>query len=136
MKSLLISILFFFSLNGVADEKSAEIKLSMSDCDELTSYSDIEVCYLKLNTQTDKYLNSEYAELINYLDKLENKQHKQRLIKAQRAWIKFRDSDCLFYSDNQPIRMNQCLQSKTFQRLKELENMNTPFAMGCNGCPW
>ncbi|WP_444903941.1 lysozyme inhibitor LprI family protein [Microbulbifer sp. CnH-101-E] len=105
-------------------------------CGGFTSYPEIEVCFSEVYNESDKFLNKEYSQLMQYLDGLENKTHKKRLVSTQRTWVKFRDSDCNFYSDGQAIRMNICLSERTIQRLKELENFNTNYAMGCNGCPW
>jgi uncharacterized protein YecT (DUF1311 family) len=105
-------------------------------CGELSSYPRIEGCFFQVHGESDRILNKEYNELIAYLSDLEDKKHKQNLINSQRAWIKFRDLDCNFYSDGQPVRLNKCLSERTIKRLKELEYFNTPYAMGCNGCPW
>ena len=105
-------------------------------CGELSSERLIKGCFAQVYAESDKYLNQEYAKLSQYLNTITSKMHKERLVNTQRMWIKFRDSDCEFYSDGQPIRSNICLSERTIQRLKELEKYNVPYAMGCNGCPW
>ena len=105
-------------------------------CGDLSSERLIKGCFSQVYSEGDKHLNQEYAKLSRYLDGVANKIHKNRLINTQRMWIKFRDADCEFYSDGQPIRLNICHSERTIQRLKELEKYNVPYAMGCNGCPW
>ncbi|GAA5445163.1 hypothetical protein Misp06_03360 [Microbulbifer sp. NBRC 101763] len=117
-------------------DESEKLLLESSKCGQFTSYSAIEHCYTELYGKSDKSLNKEYSEVIQYLNGIDDKVHKNRLVNAQRTWIKFRDLDCEFYSDKQPIRLNKCLSERTIQRLKEIEIFNTNYAMGCNGCPW
>ena len=132
----LLTALAFLPAVALGGEESARLMEKHEKCGELSSEPKIEGCFFQVNEESNQYLNKEYGELVSYLNGLEDKRHKKRLIDSQRLWIKFRDSDCKFYSDGQPIRTNICLSEKTIQRLKELEKYNTSFAMGCNGCPW
>ena len=121
---------------ALAGNESVNLVSKHKICGELLSYSKVEGCFYNVYVESDKYLNKEYSELIRYLDGLDSKVHKDRLVNTQRAWIKFRDLDCEFDSGGQSTRLNICLSERTIQRLKELENYNVPYAMGCNGCPW
>ncbi len=76
----------------------------------------------------DKRLNQVYQE---YSKKLPP-EHKQQLIKAQRAWIKFRDEHCSYmtiqYRDGGsfgPTAYNVCIDDVTADRVKQLEYLNT-----------
>jgi len=135
MVRLLIALAFVPAV-ALGGEESARLMEKHEKCGELSSYPKIEGCFFRVHEESNLYLNKEYGELVGYLNDLEDKKHKKRLMESQRLWIKFRDSDCKFYSDDQPIRTNICLSERTIQRLKELEKYNTSFAMGCNGCPW
>ena len=132
----LLTALAFIPGIAIGGEESVKLMEKHDKCGELSSYSRIEGCFFQVYEEGSRYLNREYGELVSYLNELEEKKHKKRLIDSQRLWIKFRDSDCKFYSDGQPIRFNICLSERTIQRLKELEKYNTSYAMGCNGCPW
>ncbi|MFA0813850.1 lysozyme inhibitor LprI family protein [Microbulbifer epialgicus] len=135
LKTFFVIVLFYVPIIHAGGE-SENLESEFAKCGEFTSYSEIEFCFSQTYSQSDKFLNREYSQLIQYLDGLENKIHKKRLVNTQRTWIKFRDSDCKFYSDGQAVRLNKCLSERTIQRLKELESFNVNYAMGCNGCPW
>lgn len=72
----------------------------------------------------DQKLNKIYQELIKNLPPKE----KALLIKAQKNWIAFRDSDCEFavsaYEGGsiQPLIKYTCLTEATQKRIEELEN--------------
>ena len=72
--------------------------------------------------KADKELNKVYSVLIKSLDKTET----QILIKAQKCWIKFRDSHCEFESlqyeggSIQPLIYSTCLEELTKKRIAEL----------------
>jgi len=70
----------------------------------------------------DRKLNQAYQQLQKTLSKV----RRGELVKAQRAWIVFRDANCDFYFDPEGgsmARLNaeQCLLSTTANRVKELE---------------
>ena len=73
--------------------------------------------------KVDKELNKVYSELIKLLTENE----KQLLIKAQRDWIKFRDSHCLFEREQfkggsiQPLIHSTCLAEATNNRIVNLK---------------
>jgi uncharacterized protein YecT (DUF1311 family) len=72
--------------------------------------------------KADKELNKVYSILIKSLDKTEA----QILVKAQKCWIKFRDSHCEFESSQyeggsiQPLIYSTCLEELTKKRIAEL----------------
>lgn len=73
--------------------------------------------------KADKELNNVYNELIKLLEEKE----KQLLIKAQRDWIKFRDSHCKFEQEEfdggsmQPLIYSTCLKETTDKRIGDLK---------------
>lgn len=72
----------------------------------------------------DLRLNKSYKALIATL----SPERKKQLQEAQRAWIKFRDSNCSFYYDPDGgsmarINANDCVMTMTANRAKELDNL-------------
>jgi len=79
-----------------------------------------------LNKKADKELNSVYNKLKNELGETD----KKALIEAQKAWLKFRDLNCKFKSQEDSeggIIANKmkldCLTQSTIERTKELQNL-------------
>ena len=78
--------------------------------------------------KVDKKLNSEYKKLLKLLKETD----KKNLVEAQKAWIKFRDLECKFQSQDPgdgggPCENKMkidCLIRKTTERIKELENLD------------
>jgi uncharacterized protein YecT (DUF1311 family) len=78
--------------------------------------------------KVDKKLNSVYSKLMKGLKETD----KKNLVEAQKAWIKFRDLDCKFQSQDTgdgggPYENKMkidCLIRKTTDRIKELENLD------------
>jgi uncharacterized protein YecT (DUF1311 family) len=74
-------------------------------------------------TWQDKYLNRRYQDLAAQL----NPGQMERLRKAQRAWIAFRDSWCQAQADPEwgslsTVAANQCVLDQTIARTIDLEN--------------
>jgi uncharacterized protein YecT (DUF1311 family) len=73
--------------------------------------------------RADAELNKVYKQLIKILDGKE----KQLLIKAQKDWLKFRDSHCEFEAEQyeggsiQPLIYSTCLTDCTKNRIKDLK---------------
>ncbi len=78
--------------------------------------------------KVDTKLNLVYNKLKNELKETD----KKNLIEAQKAWIKFRDLDCKFQSQDpgngggsyENKMKIDCLIRKTTERIKELENLD------------
>jgi uncharacterized protein YecT (DUF1311 family) len=73
----------------------------------------------------DALLNQNYRKLIATL----STGRRKALQEAQRAWIKFRDTNCDFYYDPDGgsasrIDANECLLNATADRAKELAQLN------------
>lgn len=73
--------------------------------------------------KADAELNKVYKEVLQSL----NKKEKQLLIKAQKDWIKFRDSHCEFVAEEfnggsiQPLIRYTCLTGRTESRTEDLK---------------
>lgn len=78
--------------------------------------------------KADKELNKVYAELVATLSET----HKEKLVKAQREWIRFRDLDCDFAMSEyeggsmQPLVHLSCMTEKTETRIAELKAYMQP----------
>ena len=80
-------------------------------------------------SEADKKLNKLYKQYIKKLD--DDPNLKSKFIAAQRAWIKYKESDCDFQakqteggSINSEI-IGYCLTEHTINRIKKLEYYNT-----------
>lgn len=136
-----ITIFYLFCLMTVSANAGNGFDFMIKEwqaCQELSDYRQTYGCYQNLLEESDKLLNKEYKALSDYL----TDDNKANLLDAQRKWIKFRDADCLFSDprekDNSIISSNKaaCLANRTIERLKHLENYNSSWNKGCNGCPW
>ena len=79
-------------------------------------------CILAETRRQDARLNENFKKLISEL----GTERKKALVEAQRAWIKFRDTNCGFYADPEggsAARMaaNECILNSTVDRAKELQ---------------
>ncbi len=75
----------------------------------------------------DARLNKAYKALVADL----TPERKKQLLEAQRAWLKFRDTNCAFYFDPDGgtiarVQAVDCLMTMTASRAKELENFTQP----------
>lgn len=114
MKYLLTIFIFLlsFSANAVADCKNAKTTVEMNECTA------------EEQQVVEKKLNEVYQRLLKQLGDTELK---QKIVIAQRAWVKFREADCkaLYtkYADGS-IRTDMfltCMQTHAEQRIKGLE---------------
>lgn len=75
----------------------------------------------------DARLNKAYKAVMADL----NPERKKQLLEAQRAWLKFRDTNCAFYFDPEGgtiarVQAVDCMMTMTASRAKELENFTQP----------
>lgn len=79
-------------------------------------------CLSRLTATWDKRLNDAYQQALK--DAVSNEQREQ-LRKAQRAWIAYRDANCLYYRMGEgtiaQLDAGECMRSMTESRAKELE---------------
>ncbi len=87
--------------------------------------------------RTDTKLNQLYQELMNRFKEAKNV---KRLRKAQRAWLKFIELDCLYEEGTESeggrewaLTYRACIDRHKQQRVKELE---TFVACTSNACPY
>lgn len=88
--------------------------------------------------EADKALNLSYKKLKSYFDEKKKEEGKdrfghytqlsERLIKAQRAWILFRDADCALSADSiggslEGLEITTCKTAETLQRTEKLERL-------------
>ena len=121
MKHILIAVLIILAVN--AKEKEP-------DCSgAVTTYQQIS-CLDKKYKFWDKQLNRNYKALVAKIKKVdsESKRVIKRLKDAQRAWIIFRDKECIFQSSPmidgsaEAVLNIACLANMTKQRALELKN--------------
>ena len=74
--------------------------------------------------QLDKRLNVAYQRA---LKEAQSDKQRDQLRKAQRLWIQYRDSNCLYYSMGEGtiarVNAGECLRSMTEARARELEKL-------------
>jgi uncharacterized protein YecT (DUF1311 family) len=79
-------------------------------------------CLSRLTETWDKRLNKAYQEA---LKDAVSKEQREQLRKAQRAWIAYRDANCLYYGMGEGsiahLDAGTCLRSMTESRALELE---------------
>ena len=100
--------------------------LFTSVCFAQTGETELYLEYKKADTE----LNTVYNKLKNKLGSVD----KKALVEAQKAWLKFRDSNCKFISKEESeggVIVNKmkidCLTQSTLERAKELKEMLTEF---------
>jgi len=95
-----------------------------SECDRAQTQGEINACASSQAQAADEKLNLVYRQL---RAKLKGSTQEQQLIKAQVAWIKFRDADCEYARDQYeggtfaPAAKAFCLNRVTKQRTQDLE---------------
>jgi len=132
MKSahILASVLLVVSASAVAQDP-AVMQEALKDCDK--NQMTMNMCASHRYSAADKTLNQQYRQLMAQQDAV----GKQRLRDAQRAWISFRDKDCLANTGLReesgsiwPLLHYSCLERHTVQRSEDLKLQ----ACGMEGC--
>ena len=114
----MLCVILFFS---VSQSVSAD---SLPDCTNPTGGYATGYCSEQEFKVADKQLNITYRQLTNKLDK----DQKEILVVAQRAWLKVRDNDCEFeqyYNRGTTGWVNdlfECKTRKTNERIRQLES--------------
>lgn len=92
------------------------------DCANATTQGDMNQCAAQETKAADKELNNLYKQITARLK--DNAEAKQLLVKAQRAWIGFRDAECSFSASGveggsvYPMIHNECLTAVTKARVE------------------
>ena len=132
MGEFLLTVLSIASLlavgmatRGIASPTSAATNLQLAqrpNCNNPQTQSEMNICASIAYQNADRKLNQVYRQLLPKL----SASRKQKLISAQQAWIKFRDSSCEFersaYEGGSlaPMIYGFCLANVTEQRTKDL----------------
>jgi uncharacterized protein YecT (DUF1311 family) len=119
-------------VGGVAwAQDQALLQEALKDCDK--NQLTMNVCASHRYATADQKLNQQYKQLMAQQDAT----GKQRLRDAQRAWISFRDKDCLANTGLReesgsiwPLLHYSCLERHTLQRSEDLKLQ----ACGMEGC--
>ncbi|MBJ2348673.1 MULTISPECIES: lysozyme inhibitor LprI family protein [Pseudomonas] len=94
-------------------------------CANATTQGDMNQCAAQENKAADKELNSLYKQITARL--MDNAHAKQLLVKAQRAWIEFRDAECSFSASGveggsvYPMIHDECITNLTKARVEALK---------------
>jgi uncharacterized protein YecT (DUF1311 family) len=94
------------------------------DCDAATDQATLNQCASEAYASVDAQLNDAYRQIERRLDGDDDLQ--DRLTRAQRAWIAFRDAECTFATANSEggsaysMLQNTCLANLTNARLDDL----------------
>jgi uncharacterized protein YecT (DUF1311 family) len=122
LKAIVIGATFLLSTLPIAAAER-EMTQEYSTCLQQSNGVTAEMinCILAETVRQDARLNRNYQNLLSKLAP----ERKSTLIEAQRAWIKFRDTNCGFYADPEggsAARMaaNECLLNATAERATEL----------------
>ncbi|MES2206878.1 MAG: lysozyme inhibitor LprI family protein [Pseudomonadota bacterium] len=110
--------------------------LYASNCNNAVTTPDINQCAKIEQEKVEVKLNLTYQDVIKRFSVPDTKDDKpseikESLVKAQRAWLKFREADChAVYVQNQggTIRTAMyigCMQARAEQRIKELKQFDT-----------
>ena len=110
---------------SIASPASGTTNLQLAqnpNCNNPQTQSEMNICASIAYQNADRKLNQVYRQLLPKLSAA----RKQKLIAAQQAWIKFRDSSCEFersaYEGGSlaPMIYGNCLAAVTEQRTKDL----------------
>lgn len=102
---------------------SQDLTAQKIDCHNAQSTVEMKFCSQQSYAAADKRLNQVYRQVIANADK----EQRQLLVTAQKAWINFRDNNCNFESyfsrggTGYEIFRNECLERLTKQRTQDLE---------------
>ncbi|HEY9853961.1 MAG TPA: lysozyme inhibitor LprI family protein [Leptolyngbyaceae cyanobacterium] len=93
------------------------------NCNNPMTQAEMNACAGIAYQNADRKLNQVYQQLLPKL----STSRKQKLITAQRAWIRFRDSSCDFERSEvaggsmEPMMYSNCMASVTEERIQDLE---------------
>ena len=122
---LILSIVTFAFTVGLAQKSAIQAVTAVKqlDCSNDRSLSEQTECFRKDYGQADREINRVYRQVISDL----STERKQKLIRDQQAWIKYRDTNCEYRSSIwggiQSVGFNySCLARMTRERTQELRN--------------
>jgi uncharacterized protein YecT (DUF1311 family) len=95
------------------------------DCSKATTQSELNQCAQQQFLEADRKLNSLYKQVLEKL----SPEGRQRLVKAQRSWIRFRDENALVFAGRyeggsmHPIVLLNVKTATTRSRTSELQQL-------------
>lgn len=113
MKNLFLAMIVLASASAFAE-----------NCDNASTTIETRLCLDRKLQKADVQLNKNYKSCMNKLDQTA----KSKLLKAQRAWIAFRDAQCEFSADEmrggtlETVLLLGCNASMTEERAEELKD--------------
>lgn len=123
-KVLFLVSFFIISLSG----KSSYSK-TLTECQDMPDNASIGMCLDDVFKESDAQLNLKYQKLVSRLKTSsleENKELLSRLVKAQRAWITFKDTTCelegmqMYGGSGQGLQVLSCHLEMTEKRIEDL----------------
>ncbi|MDD2932566.1 MAG: DUF1311 domain-containing protein [Methylotenera sp.] len=134
MKKILVPLMLL--LATVTTETLADLevdqnnvaKCNQKDADAGMTYAII-ACSSQETNKSDLELNRVYSHLIVDIQKENDsklaKKYIQHLKMTQRAWIKYRDTQCIYDQDGgrlESLRLHSCIDNMTAKRTQELKD--------------
>lgn len=123
-KKSLAAVLILCCLSHTATAQDAGLSKHFSACMDKSGGVTVDMldCIGAETKIQDARLNKAYKNVMSQLSPARKKQ----LQDAQRAWIKYRDTNCNFYADPDggtmaTVSLNDCFMSATASRAKEIE---------------
>jgi len=120
MRAIVMTIPALLTLTFAASAQDEEAQT----CPDAVSTVDIVECLGELYEDEDARLNAASRAAIEPLDG----DRRTQLRDAQRAWVAFRDANCLFYRSGEgtiaAIEGNSCMVDVTRTRADELEGLS------------
>jgi uncharacterized protein YecT (DUF1311 family) len=121
---VVLGIAYFLGTSIAAAENNRELTQEYLTCLDKANgvtFSMID-CIVAETSRQDNQLNANYKRLTSKI----SPKRKEALLNAQRAWIRFRESNCNFYGDPEGgtsarLSANECLLNATADRAKELK---------------
>ena len=112
----MLFVFLFFVPSALGQEKKPP-------CSDFDTQTEMNICAGKEYKAADASLNLVYQQLVKMLEPEEKSQLKE----AQTAWIKYRDTNCVFVADQykggsiRPMIYGLCLADVTRNRTSELK---------------
>ena len=132
VEAILLSCMLLATVAQADTAPDAAMQQALQDCDR--NQMTMNLCATHRHQQADQALNRQYSET---LAKQADDASRQRLRAAQRAWIVFRDKDCLASNGPReesgsiwPLLQADCLARHTERRTEDLKLQ----ACGMEGC--
>ena len=126
-KKVMVIQLALLLSSQVVVASDREMTQAYSSCLERASGVTAEMmnCILAETIRQDTRLNENYKRLISKL----STERKNGLVEAERAWMRFRDTNCGFYADPEGgsaarLAAGECILNATADRAKELQLLN------------